>query len=238
VVLDRNNTSEAGNSLRISVPSHSHPFLVIMATPVLHYFDLFARAEVLRLLFIHSKTAFTDHRIQFEEWAGLKASHFAEFDQLPRLDIDGLELVQSRATERYLGAKLGYYPTDPVLIYQVDSIMDLKEDFYMSQFPFVRSKDVEGLAKWYADNAPRFLRYLTLRLASNASQSGWFVGTSVTVADLEVFELLWDYFQRPARVQFEHYLEGCPELKAFREKMLESSAELREYYAARQDKWF
>ena len=213
-------------------------YFLIMSTPVLHYFDLFARAEVLRLLFIHSKTAFTDHRIAFNEWPALKSSGFTEFDQLPRLDIDGLELVQSRAIERYVGAKLGYYPTDPVLIYQVDSLMDLKEDFYMSSFPFVRSKDSEGLAKWYSDNAPRFLRYLTTRLASNSTHSGLFVGDSVTVADLEVFELMWDFFTRPGRAQFEHYLQDCAELQAFRRKMLETSEELREYYAARQDKWF
>ena len=210
--------------------------VVVMATPTLHYFDLFARGEVLRLLFIYSNTAFTDHRVAFTEWPGLKASHFCEFDQLPRLDIDGLELVQSRAIERYLATKLGYYPSDPVLIYKVDSVMDLKEDFYMGSFPFVHTKDNEGLAKWYADNALRFLGYFNSRLTANAA--GWFVGNSVTLADFEVFELIWDFFLRPGRAEFEKYLESFPEIRAFMTRMLESSAHLQTYYTSRPDKWF
>ena len=207
--------------------------------PTLHYFDLFARAESLRILFIHSKTPYNDHRIGFQEWREqLKPTHFTEFDQLPRLDIDGLELVQSRSMLKYAGTKLGYAPSDPVLAYKVDSLIDLKEDFYMGVFLFVRNKDVEGVAKWYGDNANRFLGYIDARLGGNHNGEGWFVGETVTLADIEMFELIWDFFLRPGRAQFAHYLDGFPRLKAFFERVLASSIELKAYYESREDKWF
>lgn len=206
-----------------------------MALPVLHYFDLLSRAEPTRLLFIHSNTPFTDHRLSFPEWRSLKPSHFSEFDQLPRLDIDGLELVESKAIERYVAIKLGYYPSDLEGVYKVDSMMYLKEDFYLANLPFVLGRDTEGMEKWYAENAGRYLGYLNKRISD--SQSGFFVGSRVTLADIEAFELLWDYFTRPGRAHFAHYLDEFPLLKEFMERMLGSSEQLKAYHATRGDKW-
>ena len=209
-----------------------------MATPTLHYFDAYGRAEVIRLLLVHSKTPFTDHRLTFEEWGQVKATHFSEFNQLPRMDIDGLELTQSLAIFRYLGVKLGYVPADPALQYQIDSLIYLKEDFINGMVPLFRAKDMEGLDKWFGENAPKFLGFLETRLSHNHDGSGWFVGDAVTTADILVFEWIWDMFKRTAMAKNAHFVEAFPKLTAFFDRMLASSPEVRAYYETRPEKAF
>ena len=204
-----------------------------MTAPVLHYFDFYARAEVLRILFVHSKTAFVDHRVAGEEWPQLKASGFSEFGQLPMVEMDGLKLVQTLAALRYVGAKVGYVPTDPVLHYQMDSIIQFREDFRNAVAPFNRSKDMEGMAKYYAENAPRYLGLTETRLKQNREGAAWLVGETPTIADIAVFEWLWDHFVRAGRDQFAHYLDATPVLKAYYDRILATSPELKAYYEAR-----
>jgi hypothetical protein len=45
-----------------------------MAGIVLHYFDIYEIGEAIRLLLIHSRTPFVDHRVMFEEWPQLNSS--------------------------------------------------------------------------------------------------------------------------------------------------------------------
>jgi glutathione S-transferase len=209
-----------------------------MAAPILHYFDFYGPGEVLRLLFVHSKTHFTDNRISLEEWRELNTPQFSEFRQLPVVEIDGLKLVQTLAILRCIGAKLGYVPTDPVLHYQVDSIIQLREEFRNAVSPFNHRKDVEGLAKYYTENAPRYLGFLETRLRQNQEGEGWFVGETVIIADIAVFQWLWDYFIREGRSQFSHYLDATPLLKVFIDRMITASPELKTYYETRPVSFF
>jgi len=202
-----------------------------MAT--LHYFDCLGRAEVLRILFVHSKTPYVDHRVSWEEWPELKASGFSEFRQLPVVEMDGLKLVQTLAVLRYVGAKVGYVPTDPALHYQMDSIIQLREEFRNILNPFKRCTDMEGMTKCYAENAPRYLGFLETRLKQNREGAGWLVGETPTIADIGVFELLWDHFVRAEREQFAHYLNATPVLKAYYDRMIATSPELQAYYETR-----
>lgn len=58
------------------------------------YFDLYGRAEPMRMLLNHAKIEFEDVRIQREEWPSFKADNpDLEFGQLPTLVLDnGLAL--------------------------------------------------------------------------------------------------------------------------------------------------
>lgn len=47
-----------------------------------------------------------------------------EFGKLPMLEVDGLHLVESKAILRYIGLRSGYYPTDPLNNYKVNSLID------------------------------------------------------------------------------------------------------------------
>jgi glutathione S-transferase len=204
-----------------------------MAGIVVHYFDIYGRAEAIRLLLIHSRTPFVDHRLTSEEWPQMKASGVCEFGQLPMVEVDGLKLVQSYAIMRYLGVKLGYVPTDPVQHYQMDSIIGLRDDFANGLIPLSFAKDPEGVSKYYADKAPHFLKMFEDRLVRNNEGNGWFVGETATIADILMFRLLWDYFLRAERAMFAQYLDAVPKLKAHFDRMLASSPELKTYYETR-----
>lgn len=204
-----------------------------MARPVLHYFDIYGRGEVIRVLFIHHKVDFENHLISSEEWPALKASGFAEFGQLPMVEIDGLKLVQTKAILHYLGDKYGYFPGDPALRYKMESTLYLLDDFINGMIHLFSGKDMEALDKYYADNANRFLGFFNARLSQNHNGDGWFVGDSLTLTDLVVFEWFWDFFLRAGREQYAHYLEAFPKLKAHFDRVLAASPELTAHYASR-----
>ena len=170
-----------------------------MSDITLHYFDLHARAETLRMIFVFAGVEFNDHRVPFEDWANLKGNNFAEFGQLPVLEIDGEKLVQSQSMVRYVCQKYGYYPSDLKEVYQVESICDLKEDLFRGLIPLIFKKETENLEKYYSESAPHILAYLNKRLEKNNDGNGFFVGDGVSMADFQAFEIVYDYFLAPNR---------------------------------------
>ena len=68
----------------------------------LHYFDLYGRGEIFRMLFSYLKVNYTDHRVEFSEWPSVKTSTLCEFGVLPVLDINGKRLAQTRSILRYV----------------------------------------------------------------------------------------------------------------------------------------
>ena len=59
----------------------------------LYYFDIYGRAEAIRMLLTHAKVEFEDHRINGEQLGELKAEGKLEFGQIPMLEHDGKYLV-------------------------------------------------------------------------------------------------------------------------------------------------
>ena len=206
-----------------------------MAEIKLHYFDIYGRAETARMILHYNGTAFEDNRLQFEEWPALKASGIAEFGQLPVLEIDGHKLVQSHSINRYLCQKFGYYPSDPFQIYLVESICDLKEDIFISYVRASTNKDIEGMQKLNKEKLPGWLKMIESRLVSNNGGNSYFVGETPTLADFEIFQLIWDFSLRDER-KANHELtviENAPKLKEFCERFLESSPNLKRYLETR-----
>ena len=89
-----------------------------------HYFPGYGRAEQFRMLLAYAKVDFENVDYTQETLPAAKESGNLEFGQLPVLESDGKFYAQSHATLRFLGAKYGYYPADPFLAYQADSIID------------------------------------------------------------------------------------------------------------------
>jgi len=78
-----------------------------------YYFDVYGRAEPIRMLLSHAKVPFEDVRLQAEDFAKLKTDqNKLEFAQLPVIEHDGRFMSQSISILRYLGAQHGYYPAD------------------------------------------------------------------------------------------------------------------------------
>jgi glutathione S-transferase len=85
----------------------------------------------------HANADWEDCSFGMDSWPALKSS--MPGGQVPCLELsDGTKLGESHAILRYLGAKLGYYPTDPMLAFQSDQILEASKDIKMD---FVFTKD-------------------------------------------------------------------------------------------------
>lgn len=200
----------------------------------LHYFDLYARGEMIRMILTYHGQEFVDHRVTYEEWSTLSSTNLAEFGQLPVLEIDGLKLVESQSISRYLCQKFGYYPADNESIYWVESLCDLKNDIFNSVAKVAWSTDTEALEKVYREDIPWWLEKIEARLVRNGGGDGWFVGESITRGDFEIFQLIWDGILRPGlKEKFSHLLDATPKLNAFIKRFIESSPRIKEYLESR-----
>jgi len=211
-----------------------------MAGITLHYFDIHARGECAKMIMRYYGVEYTDHLISGEEWRQFKASGFCEFGQLPRLDIDGKQMVQSFAIFRYLCQKYGAYPTDPYEVYLVESLCQLRDDIYGGVMPNFYKSNAEGIANWYRDNMPRMLKMIEKRLVENNSGNHFFVGNAVSLADFVMFQFGYDHFLRPnLKTQFEGVLrDNAPNFYQFVLYFKDSNENLRNYLATRTEKAF
>lgn len=71
-----------------------------MPSYTLNYFNARGRAELTRLVFAAAGVEFTDKRVEFADWAALKAE--APLGQMPYLEVDGVKLPQSCSIARFV----------------------------------------------------------------------------------------------------------------------------------------
>nr|BAD98162.1 glutathione S-transferase [Blepharisma japonicum]BAD98164.1 glutathione S-transferase [Blepharisma japonicum] len=202
------------------------------------YFDGFGRGEVTRLILKHLGQEFEDYRHTFESWGKEKTSGVAEFGQLPMLQIDGHNLVQSRAIEKYLLRRAGLLSHDLFELYQDESLVGYLDDIgqIIAKFVFV-DKDFEGLAKFNQEQLPEKLRILERRLNPSNTHS---VGNSISHADFVLFQFIHDYFLRPLKAeQLRPILEAsAPRLIQFADNFKNASHNISAYLATRAESQF
>jgi prostaglandin-H2 D-isomerase / glutathione transferase len=198
---------------------------------VLHYFDINGRGEIIRMILHYNGASFTDHRVTQDKWPELKSTGLAEFGGLPVVEIDGHRLCESRAIARYLCRKFGYYPSNLADSYWVESLCDVKEGIYGDVLGLMFKKDMEGVQKFYTEDFPWWLEKIEARLNRNNNGNGWFVGNSVTLADFEIFMLVWECFLRnEMKGKFEAILSrSAPKVHAWARRFLNSSEGLKAY---------
>ena len=168
---------------------------------ILYYFSIpFWRAEVTRLALYMNDIEFVDHRIsdterdQFKKNGQLPNGMIAPFRQLPVLEVDGKIVAQTGAIARFCGKLAGMYPSDNDFnAARVDQIIEAPQDINYIVSISGREKNLEKkiiarerltkvhLHKWF--------QYLENLLIEN-NESDWFVGNSMTIADLAIWRLL------------------------------------------------
>jgi glutathione S-transferase len=160
-----------------------------MAKLKLTYFDFDGgRGEPARLALVIGGVPFEDQRIGVKDWPGFRAK--TPFLAMPVLEVDGQEVTQSNAINRYVGKLTGLYPKDDVQALSCDEIMDACEDVGTRLGNTINLPDDakkaarEELAK---ERLPRYLEQLQTRLAAAGGE--YFVDKRLTVADLKVFNL-------------------------------------------------
>jgi len=160
------------------------------------YFDAQAKGELTRILLNYGNIDFKDERLSFEAWPAIKPT--TPFGQLPVLFWDGVEIPQSMAIARFIAKKVGLAGNTDLEVAEADSVACHYEDVW-TKFPkmiFAKTQEErETLVKEYlTEFLPKWLQPLEDMLKKKGGD--WYVGSSVTFADLAVMVVL-DFLQEP-----------------------------------------
>lgn len=156
----------------------------------LWYFPARARAEQIRLLFHALEVPFEDVTVDREIFMDLKKQGVKalSFGSLPMLEDGDFRLVQSAAIMGYVARKHGAAPTDPQAAARADSIVLGAEDLRVKYFPLYKEK--EKHAEFVSgDLDQRWLPSFDGLLEQNGD-TGYFVGDSLSHADIAVWDIL------------------------------------------------
>ncbi|KAI3385911.1 hypothetical protein SNEBB_005780 [Seison nebaliae] len=167
-------------------------------TAKLTYWDGRGRAEIIRLALAAADVKWTeDTLLEPEQLDNLRKSEKLMFQQVPLLEIDGLNLVQSDAIVRYICGKYGMLAKTSVEAVQQDMICNGAIDAYGSLLK------IGFDPKAYEDALPllknRFLPIFEKLLLKNNfddEKNRFIVGNKMTIADLYVFlvlHVIYDY---------------------------------------------
>eukprot|EP00794_Sanderia_malayensis_P017472 gene17472-19219_t len=165
----------------------------------LHYFNLNARGQLARLAFAAAGVEFTDHRIEFPEWPELKKNtSLYPFGTLPSLEVDGKVLPESIAIARYLSDEFGLSGKnnwDRAWVgVVVDTLQELRNDCvafspFSTKYKDDESKKESDLKELVEGKMAKKLQVLEGILKSNNGGTGYFVGDSLTLADLMLVDI-------------------------------------------------
>jgi prostaglandin-H2 D-isomerase / glutathione transferase len=153
----------------------------------------FWRAEISRLALHLGNIPFENIHPSREEFKKMKENGELPFGQMPVLKVDGITIAQTGAIARFCGKLSGHYPTDnPIQAALIDQIIDAATDITVLFSASMREKDTTKKISMREDIAseslPKWLNYLTNLLEQDSS--GFFVGDSLTIADLAIWRLL------------------------------------------------
>ena len=104
---------------------------------VLSYFDVYGRAEPVRMMLSHAKVDFVDDRIAFEAWPALKMSKFGG-GGLPMITLNNGKMIgQTMPILRLLARQYGYYPTNVEVQLEHDWVVDNYSDVFAKVNPAI-----------------------------------------------------------------------------------------------------
>merc|ERR1712154_530986 len=164
------------------------------------YYGFTGRAEPLRLAAALGGISFEDKFITQADQKKQKEDGLRRWSGPPEITIidkDGKDLVtigQSNSCLRYIGAISGTYPVNVAQRALVDEVLDSSEDLSSVVGKVAFAKDEETKAKLAADLEKKdgsfayWLGKFEARLEENekrGNKNGFFVGDSITIADLK-----------------------------------------------------
>lgn len=196
----------------------------------LWYFSIRGRGEQIRLLLNFLEQPFEDVAIARDKLMELKkqGAKAVMFGSLPVLEEGDFRLAQGTAIMGYLARKHGIAPTDLQQAARADAITLGAEDLRTKFFGLLGGDDAhEKQASFLAgDWHNRWLPSFEQLLALNGN-TGVFVGSSVTHADIAVWDALDGMLTRvkgasldgfPGLAKFREHIAGLPQLAGYLQK--------------------
>lgn len=153
----------------------------------LSYFDFHGgRAEPARLAFHIGGIPFEDHRFAGTAFPELRKA--MPLGQVPVLEVDGVQVTQCDAINRYAAKLAGLYPTDPLQALWCDEVAYVVEEATAKLGPtFSMTPEDRKTARLALVNGsmPVYLAWLQKQLLAHGGQ--FFADNRLTMADLKVF---------------------------------------------------
>ncbi|XP_077998947.1 putative glutathione S-transferase 6 [Glandiceps talaboti] len=198
---------------------------------VLTYFNVRARVEVSRMIFAAAGVDFEDVRVPFEQWPEKKKK--VPFGALPVLEVDGTTIAQSLAIARFLANEFGLAGKTNLEKAKVDMIGDAFNDLFTGIVKWWFTKDEaekkELREVYVTKTVPNTLAALVKLLEANNGGNGFFVGDSLTWADL-AFLVHCDYYL--GRLKDANLLAPHKKLVALRERLVKLP-KIKKYFDTR-----
>jgi glutathione S-transferase len=175
--------------------------------PKLFYFDGKGFGELSRLVFAAAGAPFEDVRFDAtddddKEAVGNTTLKFDEFKkttpygQVPLLELpNGVKIAQSRAIARYLAREHGLFGRTVIEGAQIDSVFEQIRDLQSAFYKYYEQPPAEHAA--FKKNYIAQLGGKAASLARVLEQSGtgFFVGSSLSLADIAFFNVFHDLFE-------------------------------------------
>jgi len=160
-----------------------------MSNIKLTYFDFSdGRGEPARLALHLGGIEFEDFRFPINEFSVVRDT--TPLKQVPTLTVDGKQITQSNAINRYVGKLAGLYPDDNMQALLCDEIMEALEDVTQKLVvTFSLSGEEQKNARQALVDGPltQYLHWIEARLQEQGGE--FFVENRLTMADLKV--LVW-----------------------------------------------
>ena len=132
------------------------------------------------------------------------------------LSIDGVKYTQSLSIARHLAEEFDLAGMTPLDKLRADMVAHCSDDFAWRPILIFREKDAkkqaEQIAKFKAEELPMYLGYLEKILKENKGGDGFFVGNSLTWADVTFYTYL--NMTSLIKLDVASYIDAFPKLKA------------------------
>ena len=152
----------------------------------LYYFDMYGRAEAMRMALHRYGVQFEDVRMTREQFGEMKASGKLEYGQVPALELDdGTMLCQSAAIWRYIELKFSDDSQDPMHAYQRENIACYFKDDFMGKYvmPMMKAADADKAAHSMTlanEGMPALYATISRKLGDRK----WIVGDKFSTCDI------------------------------------------------------
>ena len=160
----------------------------------LHYFKGRGRAETTRWMLAVNEIEFENVSLSGPaDFRNLKLAGKLPFNQLPLLEIDGLNLSQSAAMVGYLARRGGFYGDGPVETVWCDMIAGAIADFNTPAMQFAFQPDPEVAKQGLRASVAKFCPHFARILERNGGE--FLVGARRSLADVVLAESLTSYLE-------------------------------------------